>query len=126
MLRRTFQIVFTMGLWVAALLIGAGRLDWTRGWISVLVYGGSMGIVGLVVNRRNPGMIDARSKLSRKGTKQFDKFFVAAREDARPPCASAVRQPCRSEARPRYFGCRSDPWLSPCEVEGEGPREPHV
>jgi protein-S-isoprenylcysteine O-methyltransferase Ste14 len=71
------QAAASMGLWVAALFAGAGRLDWTRGWIAAAAFVISMTAGGLVVQRLNPALVKERSKWRRKDTKGFDKIFLA-------------------------------------------------
>jgi len=71
------QAAVTMGLWVAALFAGAGRLHWTRGWIAAAAFVVSMTAAGLVVQRVNPALVKERSKWRRKDTKGFDKIFLA-------------------------------------------------
>jgi protein-S-isoprenylcysteine O-methyltransferase Ste14 len=65
-------------LWIAALFLGAGRLDWPRGWFCVALYVVGMGTLGLIVNRRNAPLMEARAKWNRNQTRTFDKVFFAA------------------------------------------------
>jgi protein-S-isoprenylcysteine O-methyltransferase Ste14 len=76
-LRRALQIVATQLLWIAGLFCGAGRLDWTRGWISVALYVIGMAALGLVVRRYNPQLLEARAKWRHADTKGFDKAFLS-------------------------------------------------
>jgi protein-S-isoprenylcysteine O-methyltransferase Ste14 len=76
--RRALQIVLTMGAWIAGLFLGAGTIDWPRGWISVAIYVIGFGIAGVVTRRANPELIAERAKWRRKDTKGFDKVFLAA------------------------------------------------
>jgi protein-S-isoprenylcysteine O-methyltransferase Ste14 len=66
-----------MILWMAALFVCAGRLDWTRGWIAAAAYVISLTVAGLLVQRSNPVLVKARAKWRRKDTKPFDKVFLA-------------------------------------------------
>ena len=75
-LRRGLQMLAFTALWIATLFGAAGRLDWIRGWIYVAIYLGSMAILGIVVRRMNPAVIEARAKWLRKDTKAFDKVFL--------------------------------------------------
>ena len=74
-LKRYLQVVTMMGAWTAALFLSAGRVNWLRGWICLLTYIVTMGTIGLLVRRSNPGLLEARSKFNRKDTKPFDKVF---------------------------------------------------
>jgi protein-S-isoprenylcysteine O-methyltransferase Ste14 len=65
-------------LWfIGSLFLAAGRLDWIRGWISVALVVVAMPAVGLIVQRYNAPVLEARSKWRRKVTKTFDKIFFA-------------------------------------------------
>jgi protein-S-isoprenylcysteine O-methyltransferase Ste14 len=75
--RRMIQAFATMTLWIAAVFVSAGRLDWIRGWICVTAYIISMTLAGLLVRRRNPGLLEARANWRRKDTKPFDKVCLA-------------------------------------------------
>jgi len=57
--------------------LGAGRLDWTRGWIYAGVFVGVSVVGGLIVQLANPGLLEARAKGIRKDTKAFDKAFYS-------------------------------------------------
>ncbi len=70
------QVFLTMGVWLSAVFVSAGRLDWVRGWICVTVYIVTMVAAGLLVRRANPGLLEARAKWRRKDTKSFDKIFL--------------------------------------------------
>jgi len=64
-------------VWIGLQLLGARRLDWTRGWLTVAVYLVGMTAIGIVARRRNPELIAERAKWRRKDTKPFDRFFLA-------------------------------------------------
>jgi protein-S-isoprenylcysteine O-methyltransferase Ste14 len=65
-------------VYVAIAFAGAGRLDWTRGWIYAAVFV-AVSIVGsLIVRAANPGLLEARAKGLRTDTKPFDRAFYLA------------------------------------------------
>ncbi len=76
-MKRALQIAATPVVWIAGLFLGAGRLDWARGWISVGMYVGGMGAIGLFVRRVNAPVMEARRKWRHKDTKPFDRVFLA-------------------------------------------------
>jgi protein-S-isoprenylcysteine O-methyltransferase Ste14 len=58
-------------------LVAGGRLDWARGWIYVILFA-AVSVAGtLIVERANPGLLEARAKGFRKDTKRFDRVFYA-------------------------------------------------
>jgi protein-S-isoprenylcysteine O-methyltransferase Ste14 len=73
---RGVQTVVVMVVWIAGLFLGAGTLDWPRGWISAAVYCVGMGAASILVSRINPEVAAARSKWRRKDTKGFDKVIL--------------------------------------------------
>lgn len=75
--RRLFQVAVSTGLWFAALLGGAGRFDWLRGWIYVAAYLILLGAAAAVVHRTNPDLYEARAHWRHKDTKRFDKVILA-------------------------------------------------
>jgi len=70
------MVVFT-AVWIAALFGSAGHWDWTRGWIFVAIYIVGMAFIGIAIKRKQPGLLEERSKWRRKDTKPFDKVFLA-------------------------------------------------
>jgi protein-S-isoprenylcysteine O-methyltransferase Ste14 len=62
-------------VFAALAFLGAGRLDWSRGWIYAAVFVGVSVIGSLIVQLANPGLLEARAKGFRKDTKSFDKMF---------------------------------------------------
>ncbi|MGE5644395.1 MAG: methyltransferase family protein [Acidobacteriota bacterium] len=62
--------------WILLLFAGAGRADWTRGWISVALYLAMMAAVGLAVRRYNAPLMKEREKWRREDTKPFDKAIM--------------------------------------------------
>ena len=75
--KRLLQISAAIAWWTAALFTSAGRLDWLRGWISVVFWSMGMAAFILLVSRYNPTLLAARQKWRHKGTKSFDKVFLA-------------------------------------------------
>ena len=71
------QTIATFIWFVGSLFLGAGRLDWVRGWISAGLSVVGMTIVGLIIRRCNTGLLEERAKWRRKDTKRFDKIFLA-------------------------------------------------
>jgi protein-S-isoprenylcysteine O-methyltransferase Ste14 len=70
------QRVVATGLWLAALFGGAGRLNWTRGWIYVAACLTAALAVDIVVRRANPAVLQARAKWRHKDTEPFDRVFL--------------------------------------------------
>ena len=62
---------------VGSLFLAAGRLDWVRGWIAVVLWIVGMSTVGLLSHCYNAGLLKERTKWRRKDTKGFDKAFLA-------------------------------------------------
>jgi len=75
--RRIGQVVVNYVWFTAALFLAAGRLDWTRGWISVALCVVSFTAMGLIIRRYNPGLMAERARWRRKDAKRFDKIFMA-------------------------------------------------
>lgn len=75
---RVLQIALTYAWMIGTVFLGAGRVDWTRGWICVALWVVSLTIVGLLTRRYNPQLMKERAKWRRKDTKGFDKIFLAA------------------------------------------------
>jgi protein-S-isoprenylcysteine O-methyltransferase Ste14 len=65
-------------LWLGTVFLGAGRLDWVRGWIYAALWVTGMSAVGIIVNHYNPSVMAARARWHHKDTKRFDKIFWAA------------------------------------------------
>jgi len=74
--RTVLQTIVTFIWFVGSLFLGAGRLDWIRGWISVGLFIVGMTVVGLIVRHCNSGLLEQRAKWRRKDTKVFDKIFL--------------------------------------------------
>lgn len=62
-------------IYPAIAFVGAGRLDWTRGWIHAAVFIAAAVTGSLIVDRANPGLLKARARGIGEGTKAFDKAF---------------------------------------------------
>lgn len=75
--RRMIQLLVTMVLWIAAVFVSAGRIDWVRGWIFAIIFTIVMAASGLLVQRTNPALMEARSHWRRKNTKPFDKVILS-------------------------------------------------
>jgi len=76
--KRLIQVSLYSALWMAALFGAAGRLEWTRGWIYVVLYFAGIAATRVIVRRFNPELMEARASFLRKGTKSFDKAFYVA------------------------------------------------
>ena len=59
----------------AIAFLGAGRLDWPRGWLYLVLFVAAAVTGTLIVDRANPGLLAARSRGMRKDTKGFDRVF---------------------------------------------------
>ena len=62
-------------VYAAVAFLGAGRIDWIRGWVYAAVFVAVSVVGSLVVHRANPGLLEKRAKGIRKDTKAFDKAF---------------------------------------------------
>ena len=71
------QLIGASAWWTGSIFLSAGRLDWTRGWISVVLWVTGMTTIGVVGYRFNPAVMNARAQRHRKDTKHFDKVFWA-------------------------------------------------
>jgi protein-S-isoprenylcysteine O-methyltransferase Ste14 len=71
------QLIGASAWWTGSLFLSAGRLDWMRGWISVVLWVTGMTMIGVVGYRYNPAVMNARAQRHRKDTKHFDKVFWA-------------------------------------------------
>ena len=58
------------------MFLGAGRIDWIRGWICVALWVISLTALGILTQRYNPQLMKERAKWRRKDTKGFDKIFL--------------------------------------------------
>jgi len=64
-------------LFAALAFLGAGRIDWIRGWIYAGVFVAVSVAGSLIVHFASPGLLEARAKGIRKDTKSFDKLFYS-------------------------------------------------
>jgi protein-S-isoprenylcysteine O-methyltransferase Ste14 len=62
-------------VYAALAFLGAGRLDWWRGGVFAAVFVGVSVVGTLIVQWRNPDLVEARAKGVRKDAKPFDKTF---------------------------------------------------
>jgi len=76
--RRMLQIGLTYVWMIGTGFLGAGRIDWLRGWICAALWVVSLTAVGLLTWHCNPQLAKERAKWRRKDTKRFDKMFLAA------------------------------------------------
>jgi protein-S-isoprenylcysteine O-methyltransferase Ste14 len=76
--KKVIQSAASPVAWTCALFGGAGRLDWKRGWVCLVLYTLGMSAISLVVSHFNPSLMQARSKWRRADTKSFDKIFLGA------------------------------------------------
>ena len=74
---RVLQLVASLGLWVAAVFVSAGTPDWLRGWICVIATLAMYAVAVVLMQRRNPALLEARARWRHRDTKSFDKVFVA-------------------------------------------------
>lgn len=75
---RILQVALTYAWMIGTVFLGAGRVDWLRGWIGVALWTVSLTTVGLLTQRSNPQLMKERARWRRKDTKPFDKVFLAA------------------------------------------------
>jgi protein-S-isoprenylcysteine O-methyltransferase Ste14 len=68
--------ILAMTLWVVAVFAGAGRLNWARGWVFLVVYALVMMAMGTLLKRVNPELAEARSRFMHKDTAPFDRIFL--------------------------------------------------
>lgn len=72
---RLIKAAIGSAVYAALAFLGAGRLDWTHGWIYAAVFIAVSVVGSLIVQLANPGLLEARAKGIRKDTKSFDKAF---------------------------------------------------
>lgn len=72
---RLMKSAIGASVFVALAFVGAGRLDWPRGWIYATVFVAVSVLGSLIVQLANPGLLEARAKGMRKDTKSFDRLF---------------------------------------------------
>jgi protein-S-isoprenylcysteine O-methyltransferase Ste14 len=74
---RQRQVFIGTTLFGIFLFLGAGRLDWTMGWVYM-----GLNYLGLIVNlivlvSTNPELVAERAQITREGTTKFDRVFAA-------------------------------------------------
>jgi len=72
---RILQVVLSLGLWVAATFVSAGTLRWVRGWVCVAATLASYAVAAVMVQRKNPALMEARANWRHRDTKWFDKLY---------------------------------------------------
>jgi len=75
--RRWLRQIIVTALFVVLGFVGAGRLDWKRGWICTTVCVVCTTASGLVVLGFNPGVIKARAQWNHDDTRGFDRVFMS-------------------------------------------------
>ncbi len=72
---RFIRTLVGSAIYPAIAFVGAGRLDWPRGWVYLIVFVAAAATGTVIVDRVNPGLLAARQRGMRKNTKGFDKVF---------------------------------------------------
>ncbi|RJF68748.1 methyltransferase family protein [Rhodopseudomonas palustris] len=75
--RRLMRTALGSSAYAALALIGAGRLDWGRGWLYAAVFVAASVVGTAVVLRADPAVLAARAKGFRGDTEPFDRLFYA-------------------------------------------------
>jgi protein-S-isoprenylcysteine O-methyltransferase Ste14 len=76
-LARLTRTAVGSAVYAAIAFLGAGRLDWMRGWLYAAVFIAVSVAGSLIIHCANPGLLEARAKGIRKDTKSFDRAFYA-------------------------------------------------
>ena len=71
------RTILGAAIFPAIAFLGAGRIDWPRGWLYAVLFVAATTVGIAIVERTNPGLMAARSRGIRKDTKGFDKVFYA-------------------------------------------------
>jgi protein-S-isoprenylcysteine O-methyltransferase Ste14 len=58
------------------LFVPAGSIAWARGWLFLLVLVAALGAAALYLWRTNPEIFVARSRITREGTKRWDRILL--------------------------------------------------
>lgn len=74
-IQRLLQIVFITLLWATALLVSAGRPDWTDAWALLAVYVSIIFANGIVIMAKVPDLAAERARV-RKNAKSWDKVLA--------------------------------------------------
>jgi protein-S-isoprenylcysteine O-methyltransferase Ste14 len=88
------------------LFVAAGRLDWVNAWVYVGLTAAYQVASTAVLVRKNPEVLNERGKLVKRGTKPFDRVYVAVYL----PTAYAIVVVSGLDARYAWSGMPS--WLS--------------
>ncbi len=75
-LKRLMQILGSLAAWAIVFFAAAGKVDVSRAWIYLALCLCSVAINAILVIRKNPDVVVARSKLQ-AGAESFDEVFVA-------------------------------------------------
>lgn len=75
--KRIVQVAAIFAWFVGSILLGAGRLDWVRGWIAAALWVVGMSTLRTIVDHYDPALLEARAKWRHKDTKKFEKIFFA-------------------------------------------------
>ena len=74
-LLRSLRAAAGSAAYAAIGFIGAGHLDWARGWLYAAVFVGASVVGSLIVQRTNPALLEVRARGIRPDTKPFDRIF---------------------------------------------------
>lgn len=72
---RLLRAVAIMGVFIAALFLPAGRLDWWAGWAFLIAFFGATIILSLWMRRRDPALMEERSRTA-NNVKSWDKVIM--------------------------------------------------
>ena len=76
--REIIRMIVGPGLWLGLLFAGAGRFDWLRGWICVILFVINGVAVRSIAGHFNPSLIEARRTWLHKDAKASDRILVMA------------------------------------------------
>lgn len=74
--KRMLQVILTIAVSAAILLISSGRLDWVMAWVYIGVGLGIVTANALIIIPRNPEMIAERAQV-KEGTKEWDRLLAS-------------------------------------------------
>lgn len=74
--KRLVQMLLYSALLGAVLFASAGRLNWPRGWIYFGIYVAGISLSSLLLIRKNPEVIAARSKMVHSDAKSYDQLYL--------------------------------------------------
>ena len=75
-IRAFLQSAVLIVWWIVFLFGGAGRINWSRGWIATALYIAGFYTCRAVVELLNPGLLEERQTAIRKDTRPFDKIIL--------------------------------------------------